>query len=115
AMRSSTPHPALLEPMSLGRREAPNRIVFGPHVTNLAVDGLPVDRFAAYHERRARAGAGVVVLEESSVHPSSHPYQRAIRGYEPAVAGAYRQVVERLRGSGALVLGQLGHAGMQGT
>src|SRR5947207_13944799 len=92
---------ALLEPLSLGSpgsaRRAPNRIVFGPHVTNLAAGGLPGDRFAAYYERRARGGAGLLVLDEAFVHPSSHPYDRALRGDDDAIVPAYRPLVERLR------------------
>ncbi len=107
---------ALLEPLPLGAgRRAPNRVVFAPHVTNLAEDGLPGERLAAYYERRARGGAGLQVLEEAFVHPSSHPYDRAIRGYDPAIVPAYRRMADRLRAHGALVLAQLGHAGMQGT
>ncbi len=107
---------ALLEPLQLGAgRRAPNRVVFAPHVTNLAEDGLPGERLAAYYERRARGGAGLLVLEEAFAHPSSHPYDRAIRGYDPAIVPAYQRLVERLRPHGAVVLAQLGHAGMQGT
>ena len=106
----------LLEPLGLGAaRRARNRVVFAAHVTNLAQDGLPAERAAAYYERRARGGAGIIVLEEAQVHPSSQPYQRAIRGYDPAVVPAYRALAQRLHRAGALVVAQLGHAGMQGT
>jgi len=106
----------ILAPLHLkGASEAPNRIVFAPHVTNLATDGLPGDDFGAYYERRAAGGAGVIVLEESFVHPSSHPYQRAIRGEDPAIVPAYRRLAQRLHPHGTVVLAQLGHAGMQGT
>jgi 2,4-dienoyl-CoA reductase (NADPH2) len=107
---------SLLEPLPLGAgREARNRIVFAAHVTNLAENGVPGDRFGTYYQRRAQGGAGVIVLEEAQVHPSSHPYQRAIRGYDPAIVPAYRRLADRLHTAGALVLAQLGHAGMQGT
>ena len=106
----------LLAPLRLSAGcEAPNRIVFAPHVTNLAKDGLPTDGFGAYYERRAAGGAGVIVLEESFVHPSSHPYQRAMRGEDPAIVPAYRRLAQRLHPHGTVVLAQLGHAGMQGT
>ena len=107
---------ALLEPLVLGSgRRAPNRIVFGPHVSNLASDGLPGERLAAYYERRARGGAGIMVLEEAFVHPSSHPYDRALRGDRDAIGAAWRRLAERLRPHGCLVVAQVGHAGMQGT
>jgi len=106
----------LLDPLPLGPgRRAANRIVFAAHVTNLAEDGLPGERMTAYYERRARGGAGLIVLEEAFVHPSSHPYERAVRGEDPAIVPAYRRLAERLHGAGALAIAQLGHAGMQGT
>jgi mycofactocin system FadH/OYE family oxidoreductase 2 len=105
----------LLQPLDLGRRRARNRIVFGPHVTNLARDGLPGERLIAYLERRARGGAGVVVVEEAQVHPSSHPYQRCLRGDRAEMETAYRELAERLHWAGALAVAALGHAGMQGT
>lgn len=106
---------ALWEPLRLGASTARNRIVFAPHTTNLALDGLPDEDCIAYYERRAGGGAGVIVLEEAQVHPSSLPYQRAIRGYDPAAVTAYRRLAERLHALGALVILQLNHAGMQGT
>src|SRR5205807_7577616 len=106
---------SLLEPLQLGRLQARNRIVFAPHVTNLAAGGLPGERLAAYYQRRAGGGAGVIVLEEAQVHPSSRPYQRAIRGCGPAIVEAYRRLSGRVHEAGALVVAQLGHAGMQGT
>jgi mycofactocin system FadH/OYE family oxidoreductase 2 len=106
---------ALWEPLRLGASTARNRIVFAPHTTNLAVDGLPGEDCVAYYERRATGGAGLIVLEEAQVHPSSRPYQRAIRGYDPAAVPAYRRLAERLHALGALAVLQLNHAGMQGT
>lgn len=105
----------LLQPLRLGHRQARNRIVFAPHVTNLAEDGLPGERFLAYWERRAQGGAGLLILEECQVHLSSHPYQRALRGYDPAIVRAWRRLAEQVHAAGALVLAQLNHAGMQGT
>jgi 2,4-dienoyl-CoA reductase (NADPH2) len=106
----------LLEPIRLGAAcLARNRIVFASHVTNLAEDGVPGERLCRYYERRARGGAGVIVLEEAFVHPSSDPYTRAIRGGDPGIVPAYRRLADRLHAAGSLAIAQLGHAGMQGT
>lgn len=105
----------LFQPLQVGPRQAPNRVVFAAHVTNLAEDGLPGERFAAYVARRAAGGAGMVVLEEAQVHPSSHPYQRALRGYDPGIVAGWRLAGERVHEAGALAVAQLSHAGMQGT
>src|SRR5947209_2955860 len=67
---------ALLEPLALGSRTARNRVVFGPHETNLARRRAISDRHVAYYRRRAEGGAGVIVVEEASVHESDWPYER---------------------------------------
>ena len=68
----------LLSPLPVGDRTAPSRVMFGPHVTNLGADDRSLTRrHTAYYERRARGGAGIVVVEGASVHPSDWPYERA--------------------------------------
>ena len=64
----------LLEPLTLGRgMRAPSRVMFGPHETNLARRRAFGDRHVAYYRRRAAGGAGIVVTETASVHPSDWP------------------------------------------
>lgn len=105
----------LLEPLRLGARTARNRVVFGPHETNLGRGRALSERHVAYYERRAAGGAGVIVVEEASVHPSDWPYERCplASDCEPgwrAVADACHAA-----GDGVLVLAALGHAGGQGS
>ncbi len=106
---------ALFEPLSLGARTAPNRIVFGAHQTNFATHHRFEKRHAAYYGARARGGVGLIVLEAATVHPSDWPYEYVIRGYEPDVAEGYRRIADAVHRHGALVFAQLGHSGMQGT
>ena len=103
----------LLEPLTLGAATAPNRVVFGPHETNLGRRRSLSDRHVAYYRRRAEGGAGIIVTEEASVHDSDHPYERA-----PLAADAeqgWAEVVGACAPSGTLVLAAIGHAGGQGT
>lgn len=105
----------LTDPVALGDLEAPNRLLFGPHETNLARGRAVSDRHAAYYARRAAGGAGVIVIEEASVHDSDWPYERAPLATE---AGPGWQAVAdavRATGTGTLVLAALGHAGGQGS
>ncbi len=105
----------LTDPIALGGLRAPNRLVFGPHETNLARGRAISDRHVAYYARRAAGGAGLIVTEEASVHPSDWPYERA-----PLAADCgpgWRAVADAVRaaGTGTLVVAALGHAGGQGS
>jgi len=103
----------LLEPLALGALTAPNRVIFGPHETNLGRRRSVSDRHVAYYGRRAAGGAGVVVTEEASVHPSDWPYERAPLAQESA--DGWAAVADACHGEGSLVFAALGHAGGQGT
>ncbi len=104
----------ILTPLTLGPRTAPNRIMFGPHVTNLGGDDRSLTaRHVAYYERRAAGGCGTVVIEGASVHGSDWPYERAPLA-ERCAAG-WRSVAEACRPHGSLVIASLDHAGGQGS
>jgi 2,4-dienoyl-CoA reductase-like NADH-dependent reductase (Old Yellow Enzyme family) len=110
---------SLLEPLAWGPRTARNRVVFGPHETNLARRRALSERHVAYYRRRAAGGAGVIVVEEASVHPSDWPYERCPLATDcgpgwAAIADACRAEEAGL-GAPPLVLAALGHAGGQGS
>ena len=87
--------------------------MFGPHETNLAHGRALSDRHVAYYERRAAGGAGVIVVEEASVHGSDWPYERA-----PLAADAgpgWSAIAAACHHHGAVVLAALGHSGGQGS
>ena len=104
----------LLEPLSLRGHTAPNRIMFGPHVTNLADDqrALP-ERWVRYHATRAAGGCGIVVAEGSSVHESDWPYERA--PLASRCADGWNRLSDACHDHGALMIASLDHAGGQGS
>ena len=63
----------LLAPLDIAGSTAKNRLVFGPHETNLAEGRAIADAHVAYYGRRALGGAGIVVTETASVHPLTGP------------------------------------------
>ena len=103
----------LLEPVTLGQRSLRNRLMFGPHETNLGRERAISERHVAYYARRAVGGCGVVVTEYASVHPIDWPYERAPLAADcgPGWAATVAACAEH----GALVLAGLGHAGLQGS
>jgi 2,4-dienoyl-CoA reductase (NADPH2) len=104
----------LLEPLQLGTTTVRNRVMFGPHVTNLGDHrrGFTA-RHTAYYERRARGGCGIVVTEGASVHPSDWPYERAPLASE--CAEGWAAIAAACHEHGATVLASLDHAGGQGS
>ena len=104
---------ALDDPLDLGTRHVRNRLVFGPHVTNLGRGRSISDRHVAYYARRAVGGVGLIVTEEASVHPLDWPYERAPlavdceQGWAACAAACHAH--------GALVVAALGHSGLQGS
>jgi len=65
--------PMLLSPLAVGSLTLPNRVVFTAHGSFLDFyrPGVSGDRYVDYQERRARGGAGLIVLQPMHVHPSS--------------------------------------------
>jgi 2,4-dienoyl-CoA reductase (NADPH2) len=104
----------LLEPLPLGTRTAPSRVMFGPHVTNLGDDERRfTGRHVAYYAARAAGGCGVVVTEGASVHQSDWPYERAPLAQR--CADGWRAIADACHAQGALVIASLDHAGGQGS
>lgn len=103
----------LAGPVAVGPRSSPSRAVFGAHETNLGRGRALSERHVAYYAARAAGGAGVVVTETASVHPSDWPYERA--PLAERCAEGWRAIALACAPHGTLVLGGLGHAGGQGT
>jgi 2,4-dienoyl-CoA reductase (NADPH2) len=103
----------LLEPLPLGGGTAPNRILFGPHVTNLGRGRALSDRHLAYYRRRLAGGLRLLVTEEASVHPSDWPYERSPLATE--CESGWRAIATAAHDHGAVALAALGHAGGQGS
>ncbi len=104
----------LLQPLTMGSVSAPNRVMFGPHVTNLANEQRSfTPRHTAYYQRRARGGCGMIVTEGASVHESDWPYERA-----PLAASCgpgWAEIATACHAHGAVVIAALDHAGGQGS
>ena len=99
--------------MGIGARQAPSRVVFGPHETNLGWGRAIGARHAAYYARRAEGGAGVVITETASVTANDWPYERAPLASESG--SGWSAVHQACRPHGTVMLAGLGHAGAQGS
>lgn len=114
-MPRNTAGPDPRDSLGIGPAMLRNRIIFPAHLTNFAVDGSVTDQHIAYYEARARGGAAMIVTEEHTVHPSDRPYEKLIRGWDPAVLPGYRRLTDAVHAHGTRILAQLNHNGAQGS
>ncbi len=114
-MTASTRYRHLFTPLRLGPVVVPNRIVFSAHLTNYAEDGLPTEQHAAYYEARARGGAGLIITEEHSTHPTDWPYEKLIHGFSPSVIPGYRRITDAVHRQRTPIFAQINHNGGQGS
>jgi 2,4-dienoyl-CoA reductase (NADPH2) len=105
----------LFSPQRVGPVVARNRIVFSAHLTNYAEDGLPTQQHAAYYAARAAGGAGLIISEEHTTHPTDRAYEKLIHGFNPEVVPGYRRITEAVHAHGTPILAQLNHNGGQAS
>ncbi len=104
----------LLESLRLGPSLAANRIMFGPHATNLGDDHRRFTaRHTAYYRSRAKGGCGVIVAEGASVLPGDWPYERA--PLAERCGDGWAELAGACHDAGTLLIASLDHAGGQGS
>ncbi|MCI5094685.1 MAG: FAD-dependent oxidoreductase [Rhodobacteraceae bacterium] len=110
---SAAPLSHLFSPFRLGHLTLRNRIVSTGHETHLNERGLIGDRLIAYHEARARGGAGLIMTEVALVHPSAVFVADPIRVDTDACIPGYRKLAETLHAHDTAVIAQLFHPGRE--
>tara|TARA_Y100001960_G_scaffold142137_1_gene150537 strand:- start:2094 stop:4058 length:1965 start_codon:yes stop_codon:yes gene_type:complete len=101
----------LFEPINLGPSQIRNRIFNPPHGTTLGANGLVSDELIAYHEARARGGAGLIILEGMAFHPSFAFESAYLNAGRDDIIPGMTALARACRGQGTAVFGQLFHAG----
>ena len=106
--------PTLFSPLAVGRLRFRNRIFSTGHMTCLLdAEMLPDERFVAYHEARARGGAGLIITEAARVHTSGG--WRNLDASRDACIAPYRRTAHAVHRHGCKIFGQLGHPGAYGV
>ncbi|KQZ49597.1 FAD-dependent oxidoreductase [Ensifer sp. Root558] len=106
--------PRLFSPLKLRSHTLKNRIVFGAHTANMAVEGLPTERHTAYYRERAIGGAAMIVVEPMPVHAAAVLTRGNFRHSDDSVIPHLKKVVEAIKGHGAIAIQQLYHVGAHG-
>ena len=114
-MSSGARYRHLFSPLRLGPVTVRNRIVFSAHLTNYAADGMPTEQHAAYYAARAAGGAGLIITEEHSTHPTDWPYEKLIHGFNPEVVPGYRRITDAVHAHDVPVFAQINHNGGQAS
>lgn len=105
----------LWSPLALGPVTVRNRIVFSAHLTNYARDGRPTEQHAAYYGARAAGGAGLIITEEHSTHPTDWPYEKLIHGFHRDVIPGYRRITDAVHRHRVPIFAQINHNGGQAS
>ena len=105
----------LFSPLQLRGHVLKNRIFSTGHMTVMLQDGLPTDAMVAYHEARAKGGAGLIIIEAARAHASGDSGRPAIRAYEDACIPGYQRIAKACQAHGCKVFGQLTHPGREMT
>jgi 2,4-dienoyl-CoA reductase-like NADH-dependent reductase (Old Yellow Enzyme family)/thioredoxin reductase len=110
----TTLFPHLLSPAQVGRREVKNRIIMTGMSGHMAPpDGSVTEREVAFYERRARGGAGYIVVGAAYVDVSGRFGHDQLGIYSDELIPGLRSLATALKRHGALASIQLHHAGRQ--
>jgi N-methyl-L-proline demethylase len=98
----------LLQPYQLKHLTLRNRIMITSHEPAYPDDGMPKDRYRAYHVERARAGVALTMTAGSgSVSRDSPPVFNNILVWKDEVVGWMKQMADECHDHGAAVMIQL--------
>ena len=102
----------LLQPYQLKHLTLKNRIMITSHEPAYPEDGMPKERYRAYHVERAKAGVALTMTAGSaSVARDSPPVFNNILAWKDEVVGYMKQMVDECHDHGAAVMIQLTHLG----
>ncbi|TNF17407.1 MAG: N-methylproline demethylase [Rhodobacteraceae bacterium] len=102
----------LLQPYQLKHLTLRNRIMTTAHEPAYPEDGMPKERYAAYHAERAKAGVALAMTAGSAaVSRDSPPVFNNILAYRDEVVPWIRQLTDACHDHGCAVMIQLTHLG----
>lgn len=102
----------LLQPFQLKHLTLKNRIMTTSHEPAYPEDGMPKERYAAYHAERARAGVALTMTAGSAaVSRDSPPVFNNIMAYKDEVVPWIRNLTDACHEHGCAVMIQLTHLG----
>ncbi|MCP4182259.1 MAG: FAD-dependent oxidoreductase [Hyphomicrobiales bacterium] len=101
----------LFTPHQIRGCEISNRIFSTAHQTILARNGSPGEDMAAYHEARARGGAGLIVMESSRPNSDEVSQSYYLNSSSDECIPGYRMVADAVHRHGTKIFAQINHGG----
>jgi len=106
----------LLQPFQLKHLTLRNRIMTTSHEPAYPEDGMPKERYAAYHAERAKAGVALVMTAGSAaVSKDSPPVFNNILAYRDDVVAWIQNLTDAVHEHGCAAMIQLTHLGRRTT
>ncbi len=106
----------LLQPYQLKHLKLKNRIMTTSHEPAYPEEGMPKDRYTAYHRERAKAGVALTMTAGSAtVSKDSPPVFNNILAYRDDVVPWLRKLTDACHNEGCAVMIQLTHLGRRTT
>lgn len=104
----------LFEPITINHTTFKNRMVVSAMATNYCEEnGMPTEKFMAYHEHKARGGFGIICTEDIVISPTAGAFKRLAGLWEDAQIEPFRAFTDRIHNAGTKIIAQIYHAGRQ--
>ena len=106
----------LFSEITINGKTLKNRCVVNPLLTNFCEeDGTCTERFAAYHEAKAKGGFGMIVTENVAVTSVAKGYQWIPGLWKEEHIPGFKAMTDRIHQYGTVVIAQLNHPGRQAS
>ncbi len=112
---SNVQFPTLLSPITINGLTVRNRIVSSGHGTRLADKHKISDRLHAYHEARAKGGAGLIITEAAMIDYASVASPTHLVAADDGIIPSFRRLAETLHSHGCASIAQVFHLGHEMT
>ncbi|CAD6558196.1 Metal reductase [Paraburkholderia hiiakae] len=110
---NATLFPRLFSPLQIRGVTLKNRIMSTGHDTTMPTDGHVNDALIAYHEARARGGAGLIVMQVAGVHETARYTSHLLMATDDGCIPGYRRLADAVHAHGCTLFSQLFHPGRE--
>ena len=110
---NATLFPQLFSPLQIRGVTLKNRIMSTGHDTTMPTDGHVNDALIAYHEARARGGAGLIVMQVAGVHETARYTSHLLMATDDSCIPGYRRLADAVHAHGCTLFSQLFHPGRE--